>query len=494
MMKRLVWLLPFFVHGCGGSSQPAAAPTPPSGSIDVPASAPATAPEPVRATVWLSTYDGSQRLAKQQAIEFSQQSASAPDAITIDIDETRTFQTMAGFGAALTESSAWLIGTRLSPEQRDTLMTRLFDEHEGIGLSQMRHGIGATDFSLKSYTYSDASSEEHTTNAPPPFTIEAERSYVLPLMKQALSLNPDLRIMGTPWSAPAWMKANGALNGGALRPEMYAAFANYLVDYLRAFAEEGVPIDSMTVQNEPLHESPSYPSMRMEAHEQADFIGNHLGPALLQADLDTRVFVFDHNWDRPEFPIQVLDHAGARQFAAGTAFHCYAGDVSAQSRVYELHPDKEIRLTECTGSMGSDFGSDMHWWMRNLFIGGMRNWASAVLMWNLALDESSGPHNGGCTNCRGVVTIDQATGNVTYNGEYYALGHASLAARPGASRIESSHSDGAIDSVAFLNPDGSKGLLLLNQRSEPTPVTIRWQGQSANYDLPAQAVVTLRWP
>jgi len=497
MTKRFVYLLPFFIYGCGGGSQPTAStspvappnvtePPPPSSS---PAEQPEP-PEPVRASVWLSTYDGSQRLSEQPNVAFSDSAAPAPGAITIDVDETQRFQTIAGFGAALTDSSAWLIGTRMSAEQRADLMLKLFDPHEGIGLSYVRHGVGATDFSLANYTYRDADGNAHAQ----PFSIDYERSYFLPVMKHALSINPDLRIMGSPWSAPAWMKSPSGLNGGALRPDAYPAYAEYLVTYLQAFAREGVPIESITVQNEPLHETAGYPTMRMDASEQANFISSHLGPALTQAGLETKLFAYDHNWDEPEYPIQVLNDAGARQFTTGTAFHCYAGDVSAQSRVYEMHPDKEIRLTECTGSIGSEFGPDMHWWMRNLFIGGTRHWASAVLLWNLALDESAGPQNGGCTSCRGVVTIDQATGNVTYNGEYYALGHASLAARPGASRIESSHSDGSIDSVAFLNPDGSKGLLVLNERSEPTPITIRWQDRSLSYDLPAQAVATFRWP
>jgi glucosylceramidase len=408
-----------------------------------------------------------------------------PDAVTIDVDDTQRFQTMVGFGAALTDSSAWLIGTRMSAEQRAELLRKLFDPQQGIGLSYVRHGIGASDFSLADYTYADEVQR---------FSIDHERAYLLPVLKEALTVSSDLRIMGTPWTAPASMKTTAKLKGGSLRADAYAAYANYFVSYLQAFAQEGVTIESVTVQNEPLHESQSYPTMRMEVGEQTDFLKNHLGPALAQAGLATKVFVYDHNWDRPDYPIDLMNDTSARQYAAGTAFHCYGGDVSAQSSVHEAHPDKEIRLTECTGSVGSSFGDDMFWWMRNLFIGGTRNWASAVLMWNLALDERSGPQNGGCSSCRGVVTIEQSTGNVTYNGEYYALGHASLAARPGASRIESSRIAGMLDSVAFLNPDGSKGLLVLNERNEPTVMKVRWAGRAFTYNLPAQAVATFKWP
>jgi glucosylceramidase len=496
MLKRLLCLVPFFLYGCGGGSSPdapsASSSTPPAdSSATTESSAPSTpaadesaAADPVRASVWLTTYDGSQRLAPQAPVAFAEDAASEPNVIAIDVDETQRFQTITGFGASLTDSSAWLIGTRMSEAQRAELMRKLFDANAGIGLSFVRHGIGATDFSLANYTYRDSET----------FSIDYERGHFLPVLKQALGVNPDLRVMGTPWSAPAWMKSSNALNGGALRPDAYAGYAEYLVNYVQAFAAEGVPVESITVQNEPLHESQGYPTMHMEAREQAAFVANHLGPALTRAGLETKLFVYDHNWDQPDYPLDVLNDAGARQFAAGTAFHCYGGDVSAQSRVHEMHPDKEIRLTECTGSVGSEFGSDMVWWMRNLFIGGTRNWASAVLMWNLALDEKSGPQNGGCTNCRGVVTIDEATGNVTYNGEYYALGHASLAARPGASRIESSRVEGTIDSVAFLNPDGSKGLLVLNDGNYESTFKVRWAGLSFSYTLPAGAVATFRWP
>jgi len=501
MLKPFLCLVPVFLYGCGASpSPPPAAPIPPEAPpIAQEPPLPAPSPEnptehaqPASARVWLSTFDGSQRLVEQTPVAFTDSATGAPEAITIDIDETQRHQTIVGFGAALTDSSAWLINTTLNEEQRAALMSKLFDPGEGIGLSYVRHGIGATDFSLANYTYSDTPADADAQAKS--FSIDYERANLLPVLKQALALNPDLRIMGSPWSAPAWMKSSGVLAGGALRTDSYAAYAEYLVSYIDAFAREGVPIESITMQNEPLHESPGYPSMRMEAREQAHFVSNHLGPRLTQAGLPTRLFVYDHNWDGPDYPIEVLNDADARQYAAGTAFHCYAGEVSGQARVREMHPDKEIRLTECTGSMGSQFGPDMHWWIRNLFIGSMRHWASAVLLWNLALDENSGPQNGGCTNCRGVVTIEPATGNVTYNGEYHALGHASLAARPGASRIESSRVEGTIDSVAFLNPDRSKGLLLLNERTEATPVTIRWAGRSLSYQLPGGAVATLRWP
>jgi glucosylceramidase len=494
MMKRALCLIPFFLYGCGGGSDGQAEPSTARASQPQPTAQPGPAPaQPPQASVWLTTYDGSRRLEAQEPVTFTEDAAAQAGANTIDVDDAQRFQTMEGFGAALTDSSAWLISTRMSSAQRAELLRKLFDPTDGIGLSLVRHGIGATDFALADYTYSDGPTGEGDSTLVQ-FSIDYERAHLLPVLKEAFAVSSDLRIMGTPWSAPAWMKTTQSLMGGSLRPDAYAAYASYLVKYLQSFAQEGVPIEGITVQNEPLHESAGYPTMRMEADEQAEFLKNHLGPALAQAGLTTKVFVYDHNWDQPDYAIGLLNDAGARQHVAGTAFHCYGGEVTAQSRVHDAHSDKEIRLTECTGSMGSQFGPDMVWWIRNLFIGGTRNWATAVLMWNLALDESSGPQNGGCTSCRGVVTVEQATGNVTYNGEYYALGHASLAARPGASRIESSRIAGVVDSVAFLNPDGSKGLLVLNERSESTLVKIRHAGRAFTYELPPQAVVTFKWP
>jgi glucosylceramidase len=467
-------------------AQPAPVPSQPMPAQPVP-------DQSLQASVWLTTYDGTRRLEPQAPAAFAADGNAEAMPITIDVDDTKRFQTMEGFGAALTDSSAWLIGTRMSAEQRAELMRKLFDPQQGIGLSLVRHGIGATDFALTDYTYSDGQTSAGNSKMQR-FSIDYDRTHFLPVLKEALAVNSNVRVLGTPWSAPAWMKTTESLFGGSLRTDFYAEYARYFVNYLQAFAQEGVPIESITLQNEPLHESQDYPTMRMVSGEQADFLKNHLGPALAQAGLSTKVFVYDHNWDNPDYSVDILNDTNARQYAAGTAFHCYGGDVSAQSRVHDAHPDKEIRLTECTGSAGSELGPDMVWWMRNLFIGAPRHWATAVLMWNLALDDSSGPKNGGCPNCRGVVTIEQSTGNVTYNGEYYALGHASLAAQRGAVRIESSRLAGVVDSVAFLNPDGSKGLLVLNERSEPTAIKIRWAGQALTYELPAQAVATFKWP
>ena len=479
-------LLVLLASGCGGGSNTAQGPPQP------PPSQPPSE-SPLRASIWLTTEDEEIRLRCEEPVEFTSDSAGGADAITITVDDTIRYQVMTGFGAAMTDSAAWLIGTRMNDEQRGDLLRALFDPQEGIGLSYLRHTMGSADFSLLSYTYNDLP-EGETDPDLSEFSIEYDREYILPVLREVLAINPDVRVMGTPWSAPAWMKTSNSLIGGSLRPDAYDVYARYFVRFILAFAAEGVPIESITPQNEPLHEASGYPSMLMSAAEQVEFIKNHLGPALVNAGLTTEIFIYDHNWDVPGYPMEVLNDLEARAYVAGTAFHCYAGDPDAQTLVHDAHPDKSIMITECTGLVTPAFGPDLIWAMQNLFIGGARSWATGVLLWNLALDENSGPQNGGCSICRGVVTVDQETGEVTYNPEYYALGHASIAARPGAYRIESSEIPGLASSVAFLNPDGSKGLLVLNPLQEPLTVNVIWNDQSFLYTLPAEAVATFTWP
>ena len=450
-------------------------------------------PEPLRASVWITTGDQSRLLQAEAPVTFVPDAGTAPNPVTIDVDESRRYQTMAGFGATLTGSSAWLINEKMSPSQRDDLMRALFDPQQGIGLSYLRHTVGASDFSLSNYTYDDLPPGE-TDPELQHFSIDHDRADILPVLREAHRLNPDLKIVGTPWSAPAWMKTSDSLVGGSLRPEAYGPYARYLVRYIEAYAAEGVPITSITPENEPLFEPSGYPGMRMDAAEQATFIKDYLGPALADAGLSTQIFIYDHNWDHPDYPLGVLNDPAVRPYVIGTAFHCYAGDVSSQSVVHDAYPDKSIMFSECTGLVGSSFTGDVHWSMHNLFIGATRQWATSVLLWNLALDENSGPTNGGCSVCRGGVTIDQSTGAVTYNVEYYTLGQASLAARPGASRIESTSFEGGIETVAFLNPDGSKGLLVFNPGTGDATFKVRWSGLAFSSTLPATSIATYRWP
>ncbi|SDL24624.1 glucosylceramidase [Glycomyces sambucus] len=434
--------------------------------------------------VWVTTADQSRLLAQQPDVSFGS-GGSGP---VVNVNAGTSYQVMDGFGASFTDSSAWLVDNELTQSQRDQLMIRLFDDQSGIGLSMVRQPMGASDFTAggADYTYDD------TCCSVGDFTIGRDQASVIPVLQQAKGLNPDLKIIGTPWTAPAWMKSSGSLNGGQLNADRFDEYADYFEAYVDAYAAQGLPIYAVTSQNEPQHETGSYPSMRMSWQDQAAFIGDHLGPAL--ADTGTRIIAWDHNWDQPEYAINVLNDPEANRYLAGSAFHCYAGNVAAQTQVRNAHPGKGVWFTECSGGQWApDFGSNLKWNTQNLVIGATRNWAKSVTLWNMALDQNHGPTNGGCADCRGVVTIDTNSGNVTYNVEYYVLGHVSKFVDPGAVRVESSNLGGDIETTAFRNPDGSRVLLALNAGASQRTFTVTEGGRQFGYTLPAGAVATFTW-
>jgi glucosylceramidase len=439
-------------------------------------------------SVWMTTPDGTRLLAPQPAVPFD---GGGDAAVTLEVDESQRFQTIAGFGAAVTGSSAWLIQRKMPQSRRAELMRSLFDADRGIGLTFVRTTMGASDFSLRDFTYNDVAPGDSDPSLAR-FTIEPDRAEVLPVLKAARAVYPGLRVMATPWSAPAWMKTSGRLAGGSLRPDAYAPYAQYFRRFLDAYAAEGVPVYAVSVQNEPQHEA-AYPSMRMAPEEQATFVRDHLGPTL--APGGTRILAWDHNWDQVEYPLTVFADAGAARYLTGAAFHCYGGDVSAQSRFRDAFGSKEVYFTECSGgTWAPDFGTNLLWNLKHLVIGATRNWSSSVLLWNLALDPAGGPTNGGCANCRGVVTVDPATGRFTPNVEYYVLGHASKFVRPGAVRVAST--DGGplgLDNVAFVNPDGSRALVALNPTGGERSFNVRTGRGTFRYALPAGAAATFVW-
>lgn len=439
---------------------------------------------------WITTADRSQLLNPQPAIAFRSGPAGAADTITVDPGQT--YQTMTGFGASFTDSSAWLIWN--SP-QRDSIMTRLFDPVQGIGLSTVRQPIGASDFSRSAYTYDDVPRGQTDPNLTR-FSIAHDESYILPLLRRAREINPQTTFMASPWSAPAWMKTSGELIGGSLKREYYQAYANYFVKFLQAYRDAGVPVSLVTPQNEPEFSPANYPGMLMSAQDQADFIGGALGPAIEKAGLDTRVLAFDHNWDRPGYPIDVLRNSTAARYTAGSAFHCYAGAPGAQTNVHNAFPGKDIHFSECSGIKTGDeaktFADTLGWQTRNLVIGATRNWAKSVVLWNLALDQNGGPTMN-CTTCTGVTTV-KGDGTVTYNAEYYVLGHISKFVKPGAVRIGSNtFGQGNIENVAFRNPDGSTVLVVHNSASGARTFDVTSAGRHFSTSLSAGAVGTFTW-
>ncbi|MDP5275759.1 carbohydrate-binding protein [Chengkuizengella axinellae] len=438
--------------------------------------------------VWLTTVD-EQNLLKQQADVFFETDTTF-NPLTIQVDENIQYQEMDGFGAAVSGSAAYLMN-QLDETQQTVLLSDLFGE-QGVNFSFVRHTIGASDFSLSSFTYNDIP-QGQTDLSLEQFTIAQDQVNVIPVLQDIKGINPDVKILGTPWSAPAWMKNNEELNGGTLNPEYYQVYAEYLTKYVQSYENEGLPIYAMTVQNEPHHETSGYPSMYMSAEEQTNFIKNNLGPTFEAQAIDTKILSWDHNWNEYEYPIQVLDDPAAKSYVDGSAFHCYGGTPDKQSEVYNAHPDKGIWFTECSGGeWETAFDVNMKWNMSNVVIGSIRNWSKSVLLWNLALDENFGPINGGCTDCRGVVTIDSNTGEITKNVEYYVLGHVSKFVEPGAVRIDSNY-DERIETVAFKNPDGSKVLLAHNNSESEQTFKVKTGGEGFEYTLPIGAVATFVW-
>jgi glucosylceramidase len=443
--------------------------------------------------MYVTTGDRAKLLHREPDLRFGD-GGGAP-AASIAVDEHRALQEIVGFGASLTDASAWLIQHKLTSGQRESLLRELFGRDSGgVGFSFVRVDMGASDFSLRHYSYDDVPAGQ-TDPTLARFSIAPDTAETIPILRRALAINPRLTVMASPWSAPAWMKTSGSMIKGTLRPEAYGAFAEYFRKFIDAFAAAGIPVHYVSVQNEPHFEPENYPGMRLDPPARAKFVGQHLGPLFARTGLTTRILDWDHNWDQPDSPLQVLADTGARRFVAGVAWHCYGGEVAAQSVVHDAYPDKDAFFTECSGgAWAPKFGDNLAWTVRHLIIGATRHWARGVLMWNLALDDKHGPHTGGCGDCRGVVTINSSDGTVTRNEEYYAFAHASRFVRPGARRIASTSGVEGLESVAFRNvDDGSNALIVLNTNTHETPFEVRTGDRGFRATLPAGAVATFLW-
>jgi glucosylceramidase len=443
--------------------------------------------DPTEIAFWLTCGNRTALFEKQEiALRFSEADIDAP---VIEIDADRTYQTMDGFGFALTGGSASLIG-RLEPERRNALLQELFSTGEnGLGVSCLRLSIGASDLSAADFSYDDLPPGETDPNLKR-FDLMAGDAEVVPMLKEILAVNPAIRIIATPWSAPAWMKTSQSSIGGSLKPECHGIYAQYFVKYIQAMRAQGIPIHAVTPQNEPRN-GVNQPSMVMEAEDQAYFIGKHLGPALRAAGLNTEIFCWDHNCDTPEYPLKVLGDHQARIYAAGSAWHLYGGEIDALSRVREAHPDKKIYFTEQWVGAGGQFAGDLLWHAKNVLIGATRNWSGLVLEWNLAGDSQRGPHTpGGATQCVGALTVDGQT--VARNVAYYLIAHASKFVPPGSARIESNPAKG-LRNVAFATPAGNLVVIALNESDEPRRFALCYRGKNAAVELAGGALGTFVW-
>lgn len=436
---------------------------------------------------WLTNPDQSVLFQQQSvALNFSTTTNSYA---TIDVDPAQQYQSMDGFGYTLTGGSAYVIN-RMGTAERAALLQQLFThDADNIGISYLRLNLGASDLSPYAFSYDDMPAGQ-TDPTLANFSLDPDRADYLPVLKEILAINPNIKLLATSWSPPAWMKDNGSTIGGNLLPQYYDAYARYLVKYLQAMQAEGITIDAITVQNEPLHDG-NNPSMHMTGAEQGAFIKNNFGPALQAAGLSTKIILYDHNCDKPDYPISILNDADARQYVDGSAFHLYAGDISALSQVQSAHPDKNLYFTEqYTGANGS-FGGDLGWHVRNLIVGASRNWSRNVLEWNLAADPENGPHTpGGCTSCLPAITVDGSA--TTRNVSYYIIAHAAKFVRPGSVRI-STNIPANLPNVAFKTPEGKHMLIVLNDNRRSHTFNIQFGGAIVTTTLNKGAVGTYVW-
>ncbi|WP_152362916.1 discoidin domain-containing protein [Microlunatus speluncae] len=439
--------------------------------------------------VWLTDLNSDERLARQDDLLWADPATGSGTVLTVD--PTRSYQRMTGFGASLTDSSGWVLSKKLSSAARQKIMRELFSAEDGIGLSMLRQPMGASDFAVEqAYSYDDQPAGETDPDLSD-FSIDHDRKYLLPRLREALKLNPELSIMATPWSAPGWMKDSDSMITGSLLSHYHAAYARYFVKFLQEYRAAGVPVDYVSAQNEPLYEPADYPGLGMLPDQAAAFIGDQLGPAIGKAGLDTTILGYDHNWDITDYPEALQHDRRAARYVPGTAWHCYGGTVGAQSLSHNNYPRAQAFLTECSG--GGWQGEEVEAFRQTMgsVIGAPRNWGQSVILWNLALDQDHGPYIGGCTNCRGVVTVNDGT--VDKELEYWALGHASKFVRPGAVRLASSVPADQVINVAFRNPDGSTAMIAHNGSTEDRTVIIRLGDREARHTLPAGAAATYRW-
>ena len=379
----------------------------------------------------------------------------------IILDQETTYQTMDGFGFTLSQGSALHL-LQMNADGRKNILYELFGKGENeIGISYLRLSVAASDLNETPFSYDDLTDSLATDPELTHFDFGSDKLDVIPILKEILEINPEIKLMASPWSPPAWMKDNKDTRGGKLLEEFEEAYARYLVKYIQKMEEEGIKLDALTIQNEPLHPG-NNPSLLMLPEQQARFVGLYLGPIFRESNITTKIIIYDHNADRPDYPITVLNDSIANPFIDGSAFHLYGGKIEALSEVHQAHPDKNIYFTEQWIGAPGNLAGDLPWHIKNLIIGASRNWAKTVLEWNLTSNPTLTPHTdrGGCDRCLGAITLDGDS--VVRNPAYYIIGHASKFVEPNSVRIDS-NLEANLPNVAFLRPDGKKVLIVLNE-------------------------------
>ena len=444
---------------------------------------------------YVTTSDRS-HLFTEKDLEFNRPASMSPYIVNLDFD--RTYQTVDGFGAAVTGATSYNL-MKMQQEDRTAFLKDIFDREEGLGSSLIRVSIGASDFPAgrKEFTWCDTEGIENFA----PHSDDVQ--YLIPVLKEIYAINPDVKIIGSPWSAPVWMKESASWTSASLKPEYYDDYAQYFVKWIQYMESQGFDIYAVTPQNEPLNKGNSM-SMYMGWQQQRDFIKQALGPAFRDAGIDTKILVFDHNFnydniaDQIGYPLHIYEDPDASQYVAGSAWHSYGGNVSELDQIIYEYPDKEIYFTEASiGAWNYTFENCLVNDFETIFIGTLSRMGKGVTLWNLLLEDKGGPYGsaGACTTCYGAVDISSSDYHtLTYRTHYYNIAHASKVIMPGAVRIgtEGFELDG-LDYLAFRNPDGSIGVIIVNKNTGAQTLTFNTDEYSVNYEVPGRSLVSLSW-
>lgn len=433
--------------------------------------------------IWLTKGDESIKLQQQSSISFINDPNNFQN---IEVDDSQKFQYVDGFGYTLTGGSVEVIN-RLLPSKRKALLKELFgNDKNSVSISYLRLSIGASDLDSEVFSYNDLA-EGETDLSLSKFSLERDKD-LISMLKEILAINPKMKIIAAPWSSPTWMKDNGKSKGGSLKPEFYDVYAKYFVKYIQEMQKEGIIIDAITPQNEPLHPG-NNPSLYMSSDQQKDFIKNNLGPTFKANGIKTKIVVYDHNCNRPEYAINILNDPEAYQYIEGSAFHLYEGEISALSTVHNAFPNKNLYFTEqWTGAKGT-FNEDLNWHTKNVIIGSMRNWSKIALEWNVANDSQYKPHtDGGCTECKGAITVSDSE-NFTRNVSYYIIAHASKFVPANSQRIASTQTDN-LATVAFKTPKGKTVLIVQNNNKSDENFNIKYNKKTASVTITGSSVAT----
>lgn len=439
-----------------------------------------------RVELWLTDPNGTARLERREA-PCGGAVGLVPASEVLRVQPGQRFQPIEGFGYTLTGGSAQLL-MAMTPTARATLLRHLFGRgQDDIGISMLRLSVGASDLNERVFTYDDLPDGGIDPELRR-FDLGPDRRDVLPVLREILAIRPDLALMASPWTAPSWMKSNRDSRGGSLLPAWHPVYARYLVRYLKAMRKEGVRVGLLTVQNEPLNPD-NNPSLFMSAEDQRVFIRDHLGPAIRASGLGTRIVCYDHNADRPDYPLAILADPEAKAFVHGTAFHLYGGQIGDLRQVLEAHPDRALYFTEQWIGAPGDFAGDLGWHVAEVLVGALRNGCRTVLEWNLASDPRQRPHTdrGGCERCLGALTLDGD--RVDRNTAYYIIAHASRFVPPGSVHVGSTASE-SLPNVAFVTPDRDVVLVVLNRTPAARTFRVEAPGRTFVSTLDRGAVAT----